>query len=112
VVHFFSHDKDQTASGQGQWDVLFRPMEIALPGHFVPIVGLRRQPGCAYREWVGEGRPLATGPKRLASVSASFLRDKHQTASRQGQRDAFLGTGQGPKQPSHLCTVPPGWEPV
>jgi len=34
-------------------------MEIVLPGHFVPGVGLRRH------SEVGEGRPSAAGPRRL-----------------------------------------------
>jgi len=38
------------------------PIEIVLPGHFVPGVGLRRHPE------VGKGRPKACSPKRLTSV--------------------------------------------
>jgi len=44
--------------------VTIQPIEIVLPGHFVPGVGLRRHPE------VGEGRPSAAGPGRLTSVSA------------------------------------------
>jgi len=44
--------------------VVTTPIEIILPGHFVPIVGLRRQPLWArLRDLVGEGRPSAAGPR-------------------------------------------------
>jgi len=44
---------------------LFRPIEIALFGRFAPGVGLRRHPSdTPSGRMVGEGRPLACGPKR------------------------------------------------
>lgn len=40
----------------------FRPIEIALPGHFVPGVGLRQHTE------VGESRPKARGPRVCADL--------------------------------------------
>jgi len=43
-----------------------QPIEIVLPGHFVPGVGEGRHPSTGIpKERIGEGRPLVAGPRRV-----------------------------------------------